>query len=106
MRVSFGLLTDSLDDGAGPWDVLAIVLQVVGALGRLMMYVAEGGSKRNPLGRSGADEVLVFAPEFSRSRVMVQHGTGIDRQTIVARVIGEECHPRLRLALILLEAQG
>jgi hypothetical protein len=46
---------------------------------RLMMYVAEGGSKRHPLGRSAADEVLIFAPEFSRS---------------------------LGLALILLEAQG
>ena len=105
MRVSLSLLTDSQDDGASPWDVVAIVLQVVGA-NRLMMYVAEGGSKRHPLGRSAADEVLVFAPEFSRSRVLVQHGIGIDRQTIVTRVIGEESHPRLGLALILLEAQG
>jgi len=56
--------------------------------------------------RSSADEVLVFAPEFSRFRVLVQHGIGIDRQTIVTRVIGEESHPRLGLALILLEAQG
>ena len=51
MRVSFSLLTDSQDDGASPWDVVAIVLQVVGAMDRLMMYVAEGGSKRHPLGR-------------------------------------------------------
>jgi hypothetical protein len=79
MRVSFSLLTDSQDDGASPGDVVAIVLQVVGAMDRLMMYVAEGGSKRHPLGRSAADEVLIFAPEFSRS---------------------------LGLALILLEAQG
>jgi len=106
VRVSFGLLTDSQDGGANPWDAVAIGLQVVAAMGRLMMYVAEGGSKRHPLGRSAADEVLVFAPEFSRSRVVVQHGTGIDRQTIEARVIGEESHPRLGLALILLEAQG
>ena len=70
MRVSFSLLTDSQDDGASPWDVVAIVLQVVGAMDRLMMYVAEGGSKRHPLGRSAADEVLVFAPEFSRFRVL------------------------------------
>jgi len=104
--VSFGLPTDSQDGGASPWDVVAIVLQVVAAMGRLMMYVAEGGSKRHPLGRSAADEVLVFAPEFSRSRVLVQHGTGTDRQTIVARVTGKEFHPRLGLALILLEAQG
>jgi len=106
MRVSFSLLTDSLDDGASPWDVVAVVLQVVGALGRLLMYVAEGGSKRHPLGRSAANEVRVFAPEFSRSRVLVQHGIGIDRQTVVSRVIGEESHPRLGLALILLEAEG
>ena len=106
MRVSFGLLTDSLDDGAGPRDVLAIVLQVVGALGRLMMYVGEGGSKGHPLGRSAADEVLVFAPKFSRARVLVQHGPGIDRQTIVTRVIGEKSYPRLGLALTSPEAQG
>src|ERR1700745_2061520 len=98
MRVSFSLPTDSLEDGAGPWDVVPIVLQVVAAMGRLMMYVAEGGSKRHPLGRSAADEVLVFAPAFSRSRVMVRHGTGINRQPIVARVIREEFHPRLGLA--------
>ena len=104
MRVSFSLPIDSQDDGASPWDVVAIVLQVVGAMDRLMMYVAEGGSKRHPLGRSAADEVLVFAPEFSRSRVPVQHGIGIDRQTIVPRVIGEESRPRLGLALILPEA--
>ena len=104
MGMSSSLLTDSQDDGASPWHVVAIVLQVVGAMDRLMMYVAEGGSKRHPLGRSAADEVLVVAPEFSRSSVMVQHGIGIgiDRQTIVPRLIGEESHPRL--ALILLEA--
>jgi len=105
MRVSFGLLTDSQDDGASPWDVVAIVLQVVGAMDRLRMEVAEGGSKRPPLGRGAADEVLAFAPEFSRSRVLIQHGVGIDRQTIVACVIGEKSHPRLGLALILLQAQ-
>jgi len=47
---------------------------------------------------------LFFAPEFSRSSVLVQHGSGIDRPTIVPRLIGEESHPRLGLALILLEA--
>src|ERR1700720_2053586 len=90
IRVSFSLLSDSQDDGASPWDVAAIVLQVVSAMDRLMIYVAEGGSKRHPLGRSAADEVLVFAPEFSCSRVLVQPGIGIDKQTIVGRVIGEE----------------
>ena len=95
MRVRFSLLTDSLDDRTSPRDVSAKVLQVVGAMDRLMMYVTEGA----------ADEVLVFAPEFSRSRVLVQQGIGIDRRTIVARVIGEESHPRLGLALILLVAQ-
>ena len=49
MRVSFSLLTDSQDDGANPWDAMC----------RLLMYVAEDGSKRHPLGRSTADEVLV-----------------------------------------------
>src|SRR5579859_2294124 len=106
MRVSFSLLTDSQDDGASPWDVVAVVLQVVGAMDRPIMTLAEGGSKRHPLGRSAADEVLVLAPEFSSSRVQVHHGMGIDRQTIVARAMGEESHPRLGLALILLEAQG
>jgi len=105
MRVSFSLLTDSLDDGASPWDVVAIVLQVFGAMDRLMMYVAEGGCKRHPFVWSAVDEVLVLTPEFSRSRIPVQHGIGIDRQTIVAGVIGEESHPRFGLALILLEAQ-
>jgi hypothetical protein len=104
MGVSSSLLTDSQDDGASPWHVVAIVLQVAGAMNRLMMYVAEGGSKRHPLGRSAGDEILAVAPEFSRSSVMVQHGIGIDRQTIVPRLIGEESHPRLGLALILLEA--
>ena len=102
--VRSSLLTDSQDGGASPWNVVCIVVQVVGAMDRLMMYVAEGGCKRHPLGRSAADEVLVLAPEFSRSSVLVQHGIGIDRQTIVPRVIGEESHPRLGLALILLEA--
>ena len=106
MRVRFSLLIDSQDDGASPWDVVAIVLQVVGAVDRLMMHVAEVGSKRQPLGRSAADEVLVFAPEFSRSSVLVQRGIGIDRHTIGAGVIGEESHPPIGLALILLKAQG
>ena len=106
MRVSLSLLTDSQDDGASPWDVVAIVLQVIDAMDRLMIYVAEGGRNRHPLDRSSVDEVLVFAPKFSRSRVLAQHGIGIDRQTIVARVIGEESHARLGPALILLEAQG
>jgi hypothetical protein len=78
MRVSFSLLTDSQDDGASPWQVVAIVFQVGRAMDRLTMYVAEGGSKRHPIGGSTADETLVFAPEFSRSRVLVQHGIGID----------------------------
>jgi hypothetical protein len=105
MGVSSSLLTDPHDDGASPWHVVAIVLQVVGAMDRLMMYVTEGG-KRHPLGRSAAEEVLVFAPEFSRPSVLIQHGIGIERQTIVPRLIGEESHPRLGLALILPEAQG
>jgi hypothetical protein len=70
MRVSFSLLTDSQDDGASPWQVVAIVLQVVDTMDRLMMYLAEGGSERHQLARSAADEVFVFAPEFSRSRVL------------------------------------
>lgn len=104
MRVSFSLLTDSLNDGASPWDVVAIVLQVVGAMDRLMMYVVVGWSKRHPVGRSAA--VPVLAPEFSRSYVLAQHGIGVVRQTIVARVIGGESHPRLGLALNLPETQG
>ena len=104
MGMSSSLLTDPQDDGASPWHVVAIVLQVVGAMDRLMMYVVEVGSKRHPLGRSAAHEVLVFAQEFSRSSVLVQQGIGIDRQTIVPRLIREESHPRLGLALILLEA--
>src|SRR5271166_3811143 len=89
MGVSSGLLTDSQDDGAGQGHVVAIVLQVVGAMDRLITYVAEGGSKRHPFGRSAAHEVLVFAPEFSRSRVLLPSSIVIDRQTIVARVIRE-----------------
>jgi len=100
--VSSSLLTDSQDERTSPWHVVAIVLQVVGAMDRLMMYVVEGGSKRHPLGRSAAHEVRVFAREFSRSSVLVQRGIGIDRQTIVPHLIGEESHP-LGLALILPE---
>ena len=107
MRVSFSLLTDLQDDGASPRDVSAIVLQAVGAMDRLIRYEAEGGSKRDPLGRTAADEFLVFVPECRRSRVLVRYGTGnINRETIVARVSREESHPRLGLALPLLEAQG
>ena len=104
--MSFSLLTNSQDDGASPWDVVPIVLQVVGPVDGLMTYVAEGGNKRHPPGRSAADEVLVFAPKFSRARVLVQHSPGIDRQTIVTRVIGEKSYPRLGLALTSPEAQG
>ena len=85
MRVSFSQLTDSQDDGASPWD----------AGDRLIMYLAEAGSKRHPLGRNTADEVLVWVPEFNRSCVLTQRGIDVDRQTIVARVIGEESHRRL-----------
>jgi hypothetical protein len=46
VRVSFSLLTDSQDDRASPWDVVPIVLQLTDAMDRLMMYEAEGGSKR------------------------------------------------------------
>ena len=106
MRVSSCLLTDSQDYGASPWDMVPIVLQFIDAMDPLMMYEAEGGRKRRQCGRSAADEVLIFATEFSRSRVLVQHGFGIDRQTIVTRVLGEESHPRLCLALILPAAQG
>ena len=104
MRVSFSLLTDSQDDGASVWDMVPIVLQFINAMDRLMMFEAEGGRKRGPLGGS-TDEALIFAPEFSRFRVPVQHGFGIDRQTIVTRVIEQESHPRLALALILRDAQ-
>ena len=82
---------------------MSIVLQVVGTMGRLMMYVAVGGSNRDPFGRGAADGVPVLAPEVSSSYVLAQHGIGVNRQTIVARVIGEESHPRLSLALMLLE---
>lgn len=81
MRVSFGLPTDPQDGRACPWDVVAVVLQVV------------GGSKHPPQGRNVPDEVLVLALEFGRSRDMVQQGTGMDRQAIVARMVGEESHP-------------
>jgi hypothetical protein len=104
MGVSSSLLTDSQHDGTSPWHVVAKILEVVGAMDRLMRYVAERASKRHPLGRNAAHEVFCFAPKFSRSRVLVQRGIGIDRRTIVARLIGEEPHPRLGLALILLEA--
>jgi len=50
VRVSFSLLTDSLDEGASPWDMVPIVLQFIDAMDHLMMYEAEGGSKRRPLG--------------------------------------------------------
>ena len=69
MRVNFSLLADSQDNGASPRDVAAVVLQIV-AMDRLMMYVAAGGSKRHTLGRSAADEVPVFVPEFERSCVL------------------------------------
>ena len=63
---------------------MPIVLQVLDAISRLMRYLAVGGSKRQPLARSAADEVLLFARQFGRSCGWVQRGIGIDRQTIVA----------------------
>ena len=96
MRVSFSQLTDSQDDGASARD----------AMGRLMMYMAEGGSKRRPLGRSAADEVPVWAPESNRFCVVTRHSIDIDRPKIVARAIGEESQPQLGLALILRKDQG
>jgi hypothetical protein len=78
MGVSSSLLTDSQDDRASPWQVVAIVFQVVGAMDRLMMYVPEGGSKRHPPGGSTTHEAFVFAPEFSRSSILVQRSIGID----------------------------
>ena len=47
MRVSLSLLADSQDDGPSPWDAPAIGLQVVGTMNRIVMYWAEGGSKRH-----------------------------------------------------------
>src|ERR1700751_1363880 len=91
--VSFSLLTDSQDDGASPWHVVAIVLQVICTMDRLVMYGAEGGSNGHPLGRSAAHEVLVVAPEFRRSFVLVQRGFSVDRPTIKPRPIGEGSHP-------------
>ena len=76
MRVSFSLLTNSQDDRASPWQVVAIVFQVVGARDRLMMYVPEGRSKRHPLGAT--HEALVFAAEFSHSSFLVLHSVGFD----------------------------
>ena len=78
MRVSFSLLTDSQDDGASPWQVVAIVFQVVGAMDRLTMYVAEGRSKGHPIGGSTAREALILTPEFSRSSILVRHGIALD----------------------------
>jgi hypothetical protein len=86
MRVSFSLLPHSQDNGASPWDVAAVVLEVVGATTRLMMCLGKGSRKRH-------------------SRLVVQHGIRIDGRTIVARTIGKESDPRLSPALILLEAQ-
>jgi len=105
MWVSSGLLTDSQDDRASPWDVVAIVLQVVGPMDRLTVYLAVGGGKRHPVGESAADEDPVVALEFSRSCALVQRGIGIDRQTIVARIMKAESHPWLSLFPILLERQ-
>jgi hypothetical protein len=46
------------------------------------------------------------SPQFSRSCALVQRGFGIGRQTIIGHMMRRERpHPRLGLALILLEAQ-
>src|SRR6202035_20167 len=70
-----------------------------------MRYVAVGGSKRQPLARGAAGDVLPFAPHFGRSCGWVQRGIGIDRQTIVVWIMRKESRPRLGLTLILLEGQ-
>src|SRR5271157_4174108 len=79
MRVSFSLLTDSQDDGASPWDVVAIVLQVVGTMDRLVMYLAEGGSKRHPLGRSekGAGLFLSQRRFIGSGKAGLQSGSNV-----------------------------
>jgi hypothetical protein len=77
------------------------MLQVPDAPGRLMTYLAVGGSQPPPLGPSGVDKVGLFARQFGRS-CRVQHGNG--RNTIVW-ITREESHPRVDLALIFLEGQ-
>lgn len=95
MGVSFSLLTDSQEDGAGPRDTM----------GRLTMYIHERGTKRRPLGRSASDEVPVRTRELNLS-VLTRQSVDIARPAVVGRAIGEECQPRLGLAPILREDQG
>ena len=49
MRVSLGLLGNSQNGGASPWDVVAVVLQVIGGWNSWIMYPAVGRSQ--PLAR-------------------------------------------------------
>ena len=95
MRVCFNLLADSHDERASPWDGGDCV----------MMRVAKDGRKRYPVGRSTADEVLVWVRELNRFYVPTQRGIDIDRRTIVACVIEEKSQRRLGLALVLLQGQ-
>ena len=87
MRVSFSLLTNSQDDGASPWNMTAVVLEVIGAMTRLMMCLGISGRKRH-------------------SCDLVHRGVGMDGRTIVACTVGKRYDPRLSPALILLGARG
>ncbi len=79
MRMSFSLLADSYDEGAGPWEVVPVGLQFIDVVGGLTMYLAEGRSKHQPFARHASDDVFLFASEFDRSCGAVQHGLGINR---------------------------
>jgi hypothetical protein len=72
------------------------MLQIPSAKGRLVGYLAVGGSKRPPLARSAANSVFLFAPQFGRSCGCVQNDIGRMK---------EESHPRVGPALILLEGR-
>ena len=86
MRVSFSLLADSQDDGPSPWDAAAIGLQVVGTMDRLVMYWAEGRSKRH-LGRSEKGAEL-FLPK----RRFIESGkAGVQSWSNVAQLYFTHC---------------
>ena len=99
--MSSRLLTNSYDEGAGPWDVAAVGLEFIEVVDRLTIYLAEGRSKCQPFARHASDELILFAPEVSRSCSVACHRFG--RSADDSRpMIGGESHPRLGLGQILL----
>jgi len=84
MRMSSGLLGNSLNRGGSPRDVAAIVLQEISRFGRWIAYPADG--RPRPITPRAAIKALRLAWQFSRpyGHMEVEHGLRTDQVVMVA----------------------